>query len=187
MKKLVLIMLGVLVACGTTVEANNGWGLFASYWDPKDGDGAVGPGIKLSIEMVPAIQMGLRVSYFDDIGKDRRGADVQLQAIPVEADLVLNIPVMETSKLYAGLGLGYYMFDADVKLADGTKPDADAGDKVGYYFIAGAEMGVQEFAALFAEVKYTVVKADDIKVGVDGLDNGKLDGVGVNLGLMVTW
>ena len=187
MKKLIVLMLGIMIVCGSTARANNGWGLFASYWDPKDGSSAVGPGIKLSIEMVSAIQMGVRVSYFDDIGKDQNGADVQLQAIPIEMDLVLNMPVMETGKVYGGLGLGYYMLDADIKLDNGSKPDADPGDKVGYYFILGAEFEVQEFAAVFAEAKYTVVKADDITVDADGLNNGKLDGLGANLGLMITW
>jgi opacity protein-like surface antigen len=183
-----VIMVAVLAAGASAVHADNGWGLLVSYWDPSDGEGAFAPGLKLSIEMVPSVQMGVRVSYFDDLGKDQHGANVKLKAVPVEADLVLNMPVSEAGRLYGGIGIGYYMLDADIERADGTEPDADPGDKLGYYFLVGGRIRVQENAALFAELKYTLVDADDIGVNADGgLEDGKLDGPGANAGLLIVW
>lgn len=181
MKKLLIALL-CLSLFPVAAVADNGWGLFGSYWSPSDGDAAFGPGVRFVYETIPGVQFDLRLSYFDNVMDD----DVpDLEVVPLEAGLSLMAPVADRLNLYGGLGVGYYFMDID------TEDDPDVDDEIGFFVNGGlaydvvkddAEYGGSR-ACLFAEAMYRSVKTD----GPDGLWDADLDGLVLNAGLTVRW
>ncbi len=179
MKKLITV-LACLSLCTFAVHADNGWGLFGSYWNPSDGDSAFGPGVRLAVEMIPGVQLDMRVSYFNDVMKESEGPS--LKVIPLEAGLNLIAPAADRLNVYGGIGIGYYLMDSD----------ADVDNEVGFFLNGGVEFVMIENeafyggtrASLFAEAMYRSVSAD--KAGNDGKDMD-LDGLVLSGGLMVRW
>lgn len=175
--------IGVLVCLflsAVTASADNGWGLFGSYWSPSDGDSEFGPGIRFSFEMIPGVQLDLRASYFDNVIDLDKGQD--LEVIPVEAGLSLTAPVAGKLNAYGGVGVGYYFMDSK----------ADVDDEIGFFVNGGLEYDVFKSeavyggtrASLFVEAMYRSVSADEACYNGDDVD---LDGVVLNGGLMVHW
>lgn len=160
----------VLLLSASLSYGYNAWGLYASYWDTSDADSAGGAGIKVLAEMVPGVQLELRGTYFEDLERD--GLDVEV--LPVEAGLALEVPLADDVGLLAGGGLGYYLMDGD----------GDPDNEIGFYLASGLEWTIRSNAALFGELMYRVVSADD--VGPDGED-ADLDGLGINVGLLIKW
>ncbi|MFH0878488.1 MAG: hypothetical protein V2A34_02130 [Lentisphaerota bacterium] len=166
MKK--LMMLGVLL-CACSSYGYYGWGIYGSYWKPSDADGSFAPGLKITIEMVPSVQLELRGSYFNNIKADG-DREVELRVVPLEAGLALSLPVAKVHKVYGGGGFSYFLTDA--------KEGPSVDDEVGGYAVAGFEFAVTPNAALFCEGKYNFVKMNE------GLEMG---GPGLNAGLLITW
>ena len=197
MRSIIAGLLIVLVGAGTAFGANM-WGVGAAYWDTADADDAVGATTKFSFEMVPGAQLDLRASYFNDLAKDVDDIDADLKVIPLEAGLALAYPLGNTVDLTAGGGIGYYLMDGSVSAPDRTVQPADPENEVGFYFAAGLEWSLRKSGAsygeteagLFAEIMYRSVSADNIKVESGEtirLSDADLDGVGVNLGVMIKW
>ena len=167
MKK--LMVLGLMLCASVSSYGYYGWGVYGSYWKPTDADGGFAPGLKVTIEMVPSIQMELRGSYFNNLSA-KGGVDADLRVAPLEAGLALSLPVAKVHKAYAGGGFSYFLVDA--------KDGPDIGNELGGYLTAGFEFSVAEQAAIFLEAKYNFVKMDE------DLD---MNGPGANAGLMITW
>jgi len=173
MKKCVAPMLLAIVAMalsGCTAGPVAALGLFGSYLDADDlGDG-YGGGAKLEIKPTDVISVDGRASwiYFEDF---------EVQMIPLEAALRLNIPLMGSRIVpYVGAGGGYYIFDAD---------DVDLDDSVGYFPLVGMEVGLRR-VALFAEARWLFLEAD-VDSALDELaniDDADVDGLGINVGLL---
>ena len=187
----------LLIGTGTAVGANM-WGVHAAYWDTSDADSSYGAGTKFSFEMVPGARLDLRASYFNDLADDVDGIDTDLEVLPLELGLALVYPAARSIDLTAGGGIGYYFMDGKINLPDNTSAGADPGDEVGFYLAAGLEWSLRKSGAsygeteagLFLEALYRSVSADDMKVdSVEPLRLGDadLDGLGVNLGIMVRW
>jgi opacity protein-like surface antigen len=175
-----------LVLGATTCLGYNGWGIYAAYWSPSDGDAGYGAGAKITAEMVPGVQMEFRSTYFDDLAEEPAGYDVSLEVIPLELGLALAMPAPDPKvQFLVGGGIGYYLMDGGVR---GPGVDVSADNEVGFYLSGGVEYQVRPNAALFAEAKYTFVTADDMAVTSAGdLDDADLNGIGVNLGILITW
>jgi hypothetical protein len=182
-----IVLLSANLAC-----ASNAWGLYGAYWNASDADDTFGAGLKASIEMIEGVQFQLRGSYFDDLVDGDGARDVDLEVIPVEAGLALTYPVSDSVEWYGGGGLGYYFMDAD----SGRGPGVDPDDEIGFYFDLGVEWALRKSGAsygetaakVFAELMYRFVDADNVKpTGGGGADDVELDGIGVNLGLLVSW
>lgn len=173
----------VVLICGlwsvSAGWADNGWGLFGSYWMPQDGDSEFGPGMRVAIEIIPGMQLDLRASYFNNVMEKNKGPD--LTVVPLEAGLGMIAPVVERLRVYGGLGAGYYLMDSA----------ADVNNKLGYFANGGVEFIMMENravyggtrASLFAEGMYRAVTAKD--AGPDG--DVELNGPVLNAGLMVRW
>jgi hypothetical protein len=200
MRCTIITGLAVLVACAASATAaDNGWGVGAAYWDTKDADSAFGASTKFSFELVPGAQLDLRGSYFNDLGKDEGGVDADLKVIPLEVGFALSYPAGRVVDLTAGAGIGYYFMDGSVSSSDDrTVQPANPEDEVGFYAAAGLEWTLRKSGAsfgeteagLYAEVMYRVVSADNIKVESGEtirLSDADLDGVGLNLGIMIKW
>ncbi len=178
MKKIILAIM-ILVLSSITASAESGWGFFGSYWSPSDGEAEFGPGIRLTYEMVPGMQLDFRASYFDNLMDEDEGPD--LEVIPIETGLCLTGPVAGNLNLHGGVGVGYYLMDSD----------ADVDDEIGFFVNAGLEYDVFRNnaayggtrASVFAEAMYRSVTADDATINGDA----DLDGLVLNAGLMVRW
>jgi Outer membrane protein beta-barrel domain len=148
-------------------------GALGSYVDSDDLGKAYGAGGKIKLNISEVIGLDVTGSYleFDD-------SDVEM--IPVEGTVLLQIPLGDTLKLYGGGGVGYYFFDSDT---------AELDDAVGYYPIAGLEITLGDIK-LFGEVRWLFLSADVDEAGdeleglVDG-DEADVDGLGVNIGLSI--
>jgi hypothetical protein len=164
-----MLVLALLLCAGSSY-GYYGWGIYGSYWSPSDADGEFGPGAKITIEMVPSVQLELRGTYYNRFDADSDSGDVDLRVIPLEAGLALTLPVMKVHRAYGGGGFSYYLVDAD----DGPDIDDDAGG----YLVVGVDFQVQEMAAIFVEGKYNFVQLDE---DID------MNGPGANAGLLITW
>ena len=173
--KRVLIALLALMVCANLASAN-GLGFFGSYWKLEDADdGGFGGGAKLQMSFGDYVALELRGTYFPDL----MGTEPKLTAVPVEIGLIVLLPLSETVKPFFGGGPGYYMFDIE---------DGEVDDNLGWYALAGVQVGLGEHAAFFANGKYTsieaTVKGDDLGE-VEDMD--KITGFGGDVGLMFTW
>ncbi|MCB1069431.1 MAG: outer membrane beta-barrel protein [Verrucomicrobia bacterium] len=176
------ISLVTLTTLAAAAPAYNGWGVYLAAWNTADLDDAVGPGLKISMEMVPDVQLELRTAYFDSLD----GHQQDLSILPLEANLTLQYEVGTSMTGYGGVGLGYYLLDGGRKQAGATL-DPQADDEVGFYGLLGLEMPVKENAGLFAEVQYRFLEASDADAYGNQLDTLDLSGIGVNIGLMINW
>lgn len=191
MNKWIAAALIIIAGCGMTYA--NGLGFFATYWDAKDLDSAIGAGAKLQMEMAPNVALELRGSYLPEFEDEKGGLTMTLDVIPLEADLVLQFPVApDQMKIYVGGGVGYYMIDGELEGGGGTA-DFDPDDEVGYFALAGAEFIMSPQVSLFAEAKYTFLEVEegevtyeDESVELEDLE-GEMDGFGANIGLLMTW
>ena len=197
MTKLISTFAAVLVAAGTARAANT-WGVGAAYWDTSDAADAVGAMTKFSFEMVPGAQLDLRASYFSDLAEDVEGTDADLEVVPLELGLALAYPLGNVVDLTAGGGIGYYLMDGSVTAENRTVQQADPENEVGFYGVLGLEWSLRKSGAsfgeteagLFFEVLYRSVSADNIQVESGEtlrLSDADLDGVGLNLGVMIKW
>lgn len=186
MKSLAAWFSTLILAAATPCLAYNGWGIYAAYWSPSDGDDSYGAGVKISAEMVPGVQLEFRSAYFDNLADEPAGANVDLEVIPLELGLALAMDGANPNTTFlAGGGLGYYLMDGQ---ASGPGFRASADDEIGFYLVAGAEYHLRPNASLFAEAKYTFLTADNMAVDSAGnLDDADLDGIGINIGILVTW
>lgn len=190
--------LTALVLAAGTVQAANTWGVGAAYWDTSDAGSAVGAMTKFSFEMVPGAQLDLRASYFNDLAKDVEGTDADLQVVPLELGLALAYPLGSAVDLTAGGGVGYYLMEGSVTAEDRTVQQADPENEVGFYGVLGLEWSLRKSGAsfgeteagLFFEVLYRSVSADSMQVESGEtlrLTDADLDGIGLNLGVMIKW
>jgi len=188
-----------LLSMAAATCSAGGWGLMGAYWNTADASSGVGVGGKLSMEMVPGIQLEVRATHFRDLASDSGGFNIDLEAIPLELGLVYHHPVQERLSVYGGGGIGSYYFSADVDSAEGSPIRGDTGNEIGYYLAGGAEWTLLDSgdlygatrAIVFGELMYRVVEADNLQPvhGEQGVRfrGASLNGVGLNIGLMLRW
>lgn len=182
--RMFLVVLTVVLLSAVVASAN-GVGVFGTYWRVQDGgDDGFGAGAKVQLEVIPNICLEARGSYFPEFGDDS-GDEIKIDIIPAEADAIIKFPIAEQFTPYVGGGAGYYMFNVDSNV-EGV--DVSIDDEIGYFALAGLEIGLGEAVILFAEGKYTWVEATVKATGdVEGKETGNLDGFGGNAGLMLKW
>jgi hypothetical protein len=135
-------------------------GVFGSYWNGKDPDDGYGLGLIHKFAIVPIVSVDVRASWVDF------GDDVSV--FPLEATARAKLGLF-----YGGLGLGYYIFDAN---AGGNEAD----NAVGGFGVLGIEFSPLGIGG-FGELKYTIVETD---VGPATMD---AEGIGVNVGVVFRW
>lgn len=202
MKKIFGLVMGVMVLAGVAF-GDNGWGLIAAYWDTKDANDGYGLGLKVSTEVVPDFMVDFRFTWFEDLGKSAPEIGVthyKLEVQPIEIGVSIVKEPSDRLMLFGGGGLGYYMMKGEMRTDDraSQRISADPDDEIGFYLNAGFEFIVSRDvesiqatrATLFLEGMYRFVDVKDIAIG-DTLDlpvdNGNLNGLGVNLGFMLRW
>jgi len=196
------MLIGVwLVFClgAVSASAGGGLGVFGSYMDSKDPGTAYGGGGKLKVDLGKFVALEVRGSYLTNFEVEEAGVQVRfedLALIPVEGDLVLQLPLGEKAGcLYGGGGGGYYVLpEYDLVEYDGPggthKYDLD--DTFGFFAVAGLQLNLGDNAALFAEVQYRVVEVEGAEVDgeeVEFSDNWVVEFTGLtgSAGLLFRW
>ncbi|HHX97777.1 MAG: outer membrane beta-barrel protein [Kiritimatiellia bacterium] len=177
MRKLFLVLLSLAVMTGVAL-ADNGLGIFGTYWDTEDLGGGFGGGIKFRGNLGDLFGVDLRASCVTQL--DDWEGDDDLYLIPLEALLLFRIPLGEYSpvKAYVGGGGGYVI----VPEAD----DIDFDDDFCFIGVGGIEFALNENVSLFAEAMYRFFEVDGMEIDGENIDlKGELEftGFGVNAGL----
>ena len=182
-----------------------------AYWDlPQldglDFDGATGAGVVGQIPLSRHFTAELRLSgfaagderTFEAEDDQRYDNDVTIVALPLEANLLLEMPLGRTFVCYGGPGIGYYLFDgqSNSKLGDKTLVyDIEVADELGGYLVAGLRAQLAPHFGLYLEGQYTwietrVKKATEVRreIGIDWVAQ-ELDfsGFALHAGLLFTF
>ena len=131
---------------------------FATYWDDSENGGNEGVGGGVKI----------RQKFLGFFSADVRASyidftDINTTVVPLEATIMVGIPFVVEP--YAGLGASYYFFDSDISTIE---------DGAGVYGVLGLQLNLWVVGAM-AELRYTEAEED------------LMDGMSVNLGLMIKW
>lgn len=171
-RSLIMVMVVILAFVSGDWARGQGieFGVFGSYLDSDDlGDG-YGGGVKLELQPIDWLGIDARASY---IGFDSPNVDMY----PLELAALLNIPLANEQIVpYAGVGVGYYMFDAD---------GFDMDDNVGFFPVVGLEIGAYNLSFL-VEARWLFLDSDlsDAASDFGDMNEAGLDGLGINLGLL---
>lgn len=166
MAVLCVVMVGTAASYGTDL------GVFASRWDPDEGEKSDGVGGKLVFDLADSLGLEFRGTYFDE--------DV-LTVIPADAGLVLRIPLAESAVSLFGSGGGtWYFLDTDA---------VDIDDEVGWYAGGGIEIRIADGAALFAEAHYRSVEYTATGDDPDELEERDIEvkATTYSAGLLLKW
>lgn len=164
--KQVMMMFVLIAVVSCPAWAGLESSIYASYLDSKDAGTGLGLGLKTELNFWKWLGIDTRISYLEF---DNDGAYM----IPLEAALILNIPIADQRiNPYGGIGVGYYIMNAD-----SGNPD----DEVGYFPLLGIKIGAKAISFM-GEVRWLGLES---KLN-DGSDV-TLDGVGANLGVVFRW
>lgn len=166
MKRFCIAALVAIIGLAAITPSAHAIGVMASWWNMDEGnDDGFGFGLRSKVQIIPLISFDTRASWI-------KFNDADLNVFPIEATGMVKLGM-----LYAGLGGGYYIFDAD---------NADVDNNFGWYLVGGIDISVSSFG-VFGEVKWTMLEADikdvdpnlgDVPTSLDA------DGIGFNLGVM---
>ncbi len=175
----------LLIACVTVAPVwGGGFGVFGSYWDPKDADGDFGFGARLQLFSVSSLGVEVRGSYFE-FTESADGDRTTLEVIPLEVALLYTFGKEQPVRAYAGGGAGYYLLDLEWSGPLGTmEPDID--DEVGWFVLGGLSFDLAANVNFFLEAKYTWLDIDEVG-GFATTQDDTLDGLGGNVGLKLVW
>ena len=174
-------------------QAEFGFSIFGSYWEPDDTSDAGGGGLELAFPLGSRVDLDLRASYFEELDpepldelfdSDSPFRTAGLEVLPVELGFRFNLAPDAAVHPYIGAGAGYYFLDSDF---------GDVDDEGGWFGLFGLGFGDSEGASFFVEAQYrkmeaTVEEDPDNPFDFEGFDDEvvlDLDGVGFNAG--VTW
>ncbi len=190
---------GAMSALGANSAFSLGFGL--QYWDAKDaskfdkdGFGGCNMVARLQPDKYLGIDFRLGASGIWDgktyhVDGQKYETDVTFTCCPVEAGLVLMLPVNNYITLYGGPGVGYYHYDLDVEVSrkHGHHYHREwdrhysLDDDFGWYAVAGLTVRLTRHVSLFGEARYT-----DTETSLKHDDSVEFDcsGFGGQIGLM---
>jgi hypothetical protein len=173
-----LLVLALALAAVKTASAealSGDLGVYGSYLDGNDLQDGWGFGAKFKLNMLKFFAVDFRGGYVD-FG-DRRA---DLSMIPLEAAGLLQLPLGDAIKLYGGIGVGYYTFQAG---------GLDLNDSAGYFPGGGGGIGSGQVKFL-GEIRWLALSSDVDSTGneLEGVWNGddiSVDGIGLNIGMVI--
>jgi hypothetical protein len=187
MKKVLVMLVVIGLGVAAAYAGGGGVGVFGTFMDTKDMDSGYGTGLKFKFDVAQYLAAELRASYVTKFMEDSDTYD-NLYMIPVEADLLFNLPLGDSPvTIYAGGGGGYYIlpeYETDVGFGD---TDIDLDDTFGFYGIGGVEFALAENVILFAEAKYLFLEVDTATIDdmkVEGDDAIEFTGITGNAGIL---
>jgi len=163
-----VVVAGLLsLSAGRSSAADVSIGALGSYLDTKDLGKAYGGGLRLKYDLIEYVGLDFRASMV-------RLQDPSINMFPVEANLTLQLPIANTVIPYGGFGVGYYFFDGG---------DINLKNQVGYGPVAGLELRLSRDLAVFGEARWLFLEPE--VSGLPGVDKARLDGFGINAGIML--
>lgn len=192
MKKTALLLMAVIGLAGVT-RADNGWGIYGSYWAPGDFDGVGGVGGKISFEIAPHALLDLRGTWFEDFEQKNGSTTTQLEMMPVDVGLSI---VAGTRPVDVYLMGGYTFYSIDGAIYEGgRKQDINFNDENGFYAGLGLEVPISEQPGVsgasritfMVEGVYRYTSVDELSTRGASYVGGDVDGFGVNAGFMIRW
>ncbi len=167
-----LVLLAALAVVGSGCSHGRGveLGVFGTSLDADDFGQGYGGGVKLELNPLDRVSMDVRASYVDF-------SDTNVDMIPLEAAGLLNFPMLgERIVPYVGAGVGYYWFDGN---------GADIDNNVGFFPLAGLEIGLQRLSVM-AEARWLFLQADvdRAKAELANITKANVDGIGINVGVL---
>lgn len=172
-RRLSSLAVAVMLALGGAAWARDSgteFAVFGSYLDSDTFDEGVGGGAKLEFNPIDWLSVDARVSWITF-------SSPSVDMIPLEMAFLVNLPLANEQIVpYAGVGAGYYIFNAD-----GFEVD----DDVGFFPVAGLEFGTGDVSFL-VEARWLFLQPDlsGATGALANLSEADLDGVGVNAGLL---
>lgn len=166
MKRLCIAALVALLGVSVVTPQAHALGVMASWWQiDEDNEDGFGFGLRSKTQIVPMVAFDTRASWI-------KFSDPDTNVFPIEATGILQLGMV-----YGGIGVGYYIFDAD---------GAELDNNFGWYVVGGIDVGVGKFA-VFGELKWTMLSVD-----IEGVDPNlsdvptelDADGIGFNLGVL---
>ncbi len=135
--------IALMVGLASAALAGGGFAVYGTYADMEDFDDAgYGGGLKLQADLVESwLGVELRIQGLTGYGGDDPATEDSWLASG-EANLRLMLPVADVLRLYAGAGVGYYVFpeyESKAAIGDSLEPDIDPEDVWGYFGVAGVE------------------------------------------------
>jgi hypothetical protein len=168
-----VVLLAAFSLAGSGCMTGSGleMGIYGTGMDSDDLGEGYGGGAKVELNPIDIISVDGRAGWvrFDD-------SDIDM--VPLEAAALVNFPILfEHIVPYVGAGVGYYIFDGD---------GGDLDDEMGYFPLAGLEIGLHSLSVL-AEARYVFLETDveNGQGSLAGVDEVDLDGLGVNVGLLI--
>jgi len=196
MKKIIKMLAAITLFAWTATTANaSSIGAYYGVMDTDLlGSGNIVGGI-LEMDILPFTSIQFRGGYADSFGKislrkiklDRLPADTRHVAetllrdldrsgrlelddfciVPLEIGVIGRLSMFGFAGIYGGAGLGYYIIPSfDVTSRGSSSLSKSVDNPFGYWFLVGAEAGLPIFS-LFAEVKYTHILKEDLKIDVE--------------------
>lgn len=115
--------------------------------------------------------------------------DVTFSCYPVEAGLLLMLPVGDIVTFYGGGGGGYYNYDIDIETSAKHGHHYDSkyhehvkvDDDFGWYAVGGVNFSVARCLSLFGEVRYT---GTETKLKEDKSEKIDCSGIGGQIGIL---
>ena len=206
---LALLMLAVSAACAEDTRpppmSRFSVGAYLSYWNAEDLDeldlsGAVGGGMVGQFRFHKLLGAEMRLGGFvagDDGNYYVEGdgwyeTETSIGVLPLELGLVGFLPLDDRFCFYGGPGVGYYLFDGEIRESNGPwdyNYDLDLDNNGGFYALLGARFSPARNIGFFLEGKYTWVETSiqadgyfyDADVDLD------FDGFGFNAGMILTF
>jgi hypothetical protein len=182
----------VLCFASAPAQADVGFSLFGSYWEPDDTSDTAGGGLAVSFPISPRWDVDLRASYFEELDpeplqvlfdSDSPFRTRGLEVLPLEIGLRFGFAPDAAVHPYIGGGAGYYLIDSDFGEID---------DEGGWYGLFGLGFGNPDATSFFVEAQYrkmeaTVEEDPDDPFDFEGFDERvklDLDGLGFNAGVI---
>lgn len=161
MKRINIVAFAALVLC-SSFQSAHALGVMASWWqlDQSSEDG-FGLGLRERVQLIPLVGIETRATWINF-------SDTDVNVFPLEASGVVSLGLF-----YGGIGVGYYVFDADVE------------NSFGWFLLGGVEFGLGGFG-VFGDIQWRELTADfeDIDPNFSNVPTS-LDaaGVGFNVGV----
>ncbi|MDF7825894.1 hypothetical protein P4B35_17830 [Pontiellaceae bacterium B12227] len=154
MKKMIVALLAATSLLTGPVLAHTSLTAYGTYWDTDDSGAGAGLRLKKTFLGFGAAEARGGYVRFDDIETDM---------VPLDISINARLPFMISP--YAGVGVGYYLFDSDA---------TDLDNAPGYF----AQIGVEAtfvLVGVMAEIRY------------HEMEESYFDGASFNAGILLKW
>jgi hypothetical protein len=176
MKRIGTAALAAVLALGTlSTAARANQGIYGIWWDAQDtSSNGLGFGFRSKVQVNTLVSFDTRVSWI-------KFSDDDVNVFPIEATGMLKLGMV-----YAGAGIGYYIFDVNDDQEDPLAPGNstrinDVDNNFGWYAVAGIDIPAGP-VGIFGEVKWMALSSDASVGGKPATLDA--DGVGFHAGVM---